>query len=269
MSGSISTHAPAGGATAANIKHKQKDFLFLLTPLREGRPANIKHKQKDFLFLLTPLREGRRKPKATMAGRISTFLLTPLREGRHPRPALFRALFLHFYSRPCGRGDLCGYRRRDPCRAISTHAPAGGATGGRFADVEILAFLLTPLREGRRRHSFGVSAPRSFLLTPLREGRRASLRYAVCIDKISTHAPAGGATHDLRRDHAPVCHFYSRPCGRGDFPGIPGHPGLRISTHAPAGGATLRPIHSVPPGGDFYSRPCGRGDTYGAVSFLA
>ena len=33
-----------------------------------------------------------------------------------------------------------------------------------------------------------------FLLTPLREGRHAALAKAFLLDKISTHAPAGGAT---------------------------------------------------------------------------
>ena len=35
--GMISTHAPAGGATAWHIEHN-RPVVFLLTPLREGRP---------------------------------------------------------------------------------------------------------------------------------------------------------------------------------------------------------------------------------------
>ena len=35
----ISTHAPAGGATAVGPNPKKQMLLFLLTPLREGRPA--------------------------------------------------------------------------------------------------------------------------------------------------------------------------------------------------------------------------------------
>ena len=34
--------------------------------------------------------------------------------------------------------------------------------------------------------------------------------------KISTHAPAGGATYNKLVDKAAVLDFYSRPCGRGD-----------------------------------------------------
>ena len=80
----------------------------------------------------------------------SGFLLTPLREGRPRRRDSQHAPDPYFYSRPCGRGDAIngeplssataflltplreGRRegRRDGRRreAISTHAPAGGAT---------------------------------------------------------------------------------------------------------------------------------------------
>ena len=56
---------------------------------------------------------------------------------------------------------------------------------------------------------------------------------------ISTHAPAGGATV-VRHAVRPVRrYFYSRPCGRGDRQTFPYHQYLGfISTHAPAGGAT-------------------------------
>ena len=101
----------------------------------------------------------------------------------------------HFYSRPCGRGDVflfsVGYRKL----SISTHAPAGGATLRVRMMPTIRVFLLTPLREGRPRRLFSsantssisthapaggatcfcdsyYTSPVSFLLTPLREGRR-------------------------------------------------------------------------------------------------
>ena len=55
---------------------------------------------------------------------------------------------------------------------------------------------------------------------------------------ISTHAPAGGATRPGRRAMLLLSHFYSRPCGRGDC--------NRYRRR-------LANCH-------FYSRPCGRGD---------
>ena len=123
---------------------------------------------------------------------------------------------------------------------ISTHAPAGGATYWEILFEQWDAFLLTPLREGRRTILFSICsalhisthAPAGgatgdfelltgskylFLLTPLREGRRGSwgkvIGRFVCI---STHAPAGGATQNQHGLCRCTDHFYSRPCGRGD-----------------------------------------------------
>ncbi len=57
----ISTHAPAGGATFGMVKAAWKNLVFLLTPLREGR-LGLENRvgSPEKLFLLTPLREGRR-----------------------------------------------------------------------------------------------------------------------------------------------------------------------------------------------------------------
>ena len=84
------------------------------------------------------------------------------------------------------------------------------------APADTVTFLLTPLREGRhlrpvffRRAKYFYSRPcgrgdkkqlylphngKLFLLTPLREGRPPAAELAVCGGRISTHAPAGGAT---------------------------------------------------------------------------
>ena len=78
----------------------------------------------------------------------------------------------HFYSRPCGRGDVMVAQPVKPSTSISTHAPAGGATPVLFQNQG------NPL----------------FLLTPLREGRLQALYRAFDSKIISTHAPAGGAT---------------------------------------------------------------------------
>ena len=150
------------------------------------------------------------------------------------------------------------------------------AAGG-YAD----RFLLTPLREGRRRCIFSRPLPtyfysrpcgrgdrrlpeimremQRFLLTPLREGRLFPPRPFYSHIFISTHAPAGGATGTsaCRRANA---YFYSRPCGRGDLPGIMRAVSRKISTHAPAGGATLTRRIATADEDYFYSRPCGRGD---------
>ena len=60
ISSSISTHAPAGGATGEYPLRWTGKHLFLLTPLREGRLLNGSKTVEIRKFLLTPLREGRR-----------------------------------------------------------------------------------------------------------------------------------------------------------------------------------------------------------------
>ena len=59
-----------------------------------------------------------------------------------------------------------------------------------------------------------------------------------------------------------LCHFNSRPCGRGDGDKDQVIKCLsHISIHAPAGGAT-RPLPNMESHHIYFnSRPCGRGDT--------
>ena len=152
----ISTHAPAGGATKA-VCHRHVGAVFLLTPLREGRPMRGDSPIFCYIFLLTPLREGRQ-------------LL-----------AAYSSYVSNFYSRPCGRGDASVASTAAQPFSISTHAPAGGATivfldghlagrdisthapagGATVAMTSIFAtsvlFLLTPLREGRQQFSTSPS----------------------------------------------------------------------------------------------------------------
>ena len=144
-----------------------------------------------------------------------------------------------FYSRPCGRGDGGGARAAHGDVVISTHAPAGGATVALSANALREVFLLTPLREGRRKRPTQNPYPSRFLLTPLREGRLIDFRTTrSAVGKfLLTPLREGRPKGRTRRGHGQ--NFYSRPCGRGD------------------GGLRRLP----PPGADFYSRPCGRGDS--------
>ena len=174
----ISTHAPAGGATSAAVTDGTSRTLFLLTPLREGRPLG-----------------------AGAAGLRRIFLLTPLREGRPGRHRCGRQTAGDFYSRPCGRGDCIYLPEYWERLKISTHAPAGGATCPPSSSVHVYTnfysrpcgrgdlfpftkfdfsqrFLLTPLREGRQIADAELAKRVKFLLTPLREGRQIDrLRY--------------------------------------------------------------------------------------------
>ena len=147
--GSISTHAPAGGATSSEsiaccppahfysrpcgrgdyngIKIKINQMQFLLTPLREGRPRRLFSSAKTSSISTHAPAGGATDVIISLVQGITEFLLTPLREGRHPggRPTPWayqisthapaggattgpfgpEAVSVHFYSRPCGRGD--------------------------------------------------------------------------------------------------------------------------------------------------------------------
>ena len=124
----ISTHAPAGGATrVCHHRCRQNDNFYSRPCGRGDNEINIGQRHGS-QFLLTPLREGRQVLKRLV--RIGTvFLLTPLREGRLLRIFKKQKIKLYFYSRPCGRGDPRLAHRTQPPGRISTHAPAGGATG--------------------------------------------------------------------------------------------------------------------------------------------
>ena len=149
-----------------------------------------------------------------------SFLLTPLREGR------------------LAQVFLCPRR----LGLISTHAPAGGATfPPKLVTDAVRTFLLTPLREGRLWPSSTMKSGGVISTHAPAGGATKYSCAAVTSLSISTHAPAGGATLYNFIEFGPTCHFYSRPCGRGDT-ALSGGTDVCfcISTHAPAGGATGR-----------------------------
>ena len=145
---------------------------------------------------------------------------------------------INFYSRPCGRGDEHRYQRHSQGRNFYSRPCGRGDQDGFLAARILLPFLLTPLREGRRRPPRRHSPSGLFLLTPLREGRPDPDAGVEHLLSISTHAPAGGATTNGSKTIS----------------------GTSISTHAPAGGATKGRIIWQQKTTYFYSRPCGRGD---------
>ena len=259
----------------------------------------------EILFLLTPLREGRRGYMAEGLGQgfISTHApaggatLDPdcavvTRHNFYSRPcgrgdllfSLRRSRTGNFYSRPCGRGDKEIYA--GPCyRAIiSTHAPAGGATGSKKPDDPTVNISTHAPAGGATSLTRSCStSPRISTHAPAGGATQGRLARK-CAAFISTHAPAGGATPvlsvylvtDFRFLLTPLregrllvlfcpswlCkYFYSRPCGRGDISHTNRKEAITlISTHAPAGGATSRCSCYAREEFYFYSRPCGRGD---------
>ena len=188
----ISTHAPAGGATMSATGSCMLT-LFLLTPLREGRLLGSTAANNETLFLLTPLREGRRKPcgKGGFECQISTHAPAG---GATPIRAASSQCAAHFYSRPCGRGDLSVFCDGVDLVHISTHAPAGGATSVISPSPQASCYFYSRpcgrgdgwLHAARRYHLHFYSRPC---------GRGDGSGGMTCMyESISTHAPAGGAT---------------------------------------------------------------------------
>ena len=167
------------------------------------------------------------------------FLLTPLREGRRFGDVDAAGGYAISTHAPAG-GATRSALICQPAQRISTHAPAGGATGRpRLLYPMQLYFYSRPC--GRGDHDWPATGDfvLLFLLTPLREGRPDIDPEAYPVLIISTHAPAGGATGACPSPLEVRTYFYSRPCGRGDLAerlALLG--GIWISTHAPAGGAT-------------------------------
>ena len=98
----ISIHAPARGASIADLDMQLDYLLFQFTPLREGlRMINIIGQPRD-AFQFTPLREGLRKfSSVTLACNI--FQFTPLREGLH-KPIVACCISSRFQFTPLREG---------------------------------------------------------------------------------------------------------------------------------------------------------------------
>ena len=105
--------------------------------------------------------------------------------------------------------------------AISTPAPAGGATAGRCScQPEASYFYSRPCGRGDLATVATVEEDGLFLLTPLREGRRDEAIRVDTLAIISTHAPAGGATETGGRNQQPGNQFLLTPLREGRLPQI-------------------------------------------------
>ena len=145
---SISTHAPAGGATSASSRSVMRRG-FLLTPLREGRQTHTPHTATSGNFYSRPCGRGDGNGGMTcMYESISThapaggatqgfidgatgmlpFLLTPLREGRHGKTSDTKSVSITISTHAPAGGATELLRPAYRAYRISTHAPAGGAT---------------------------------------------------------------------------------------------------------------------------------------------
>ena len=100
----ISTHAPAGGATSKRARYSNYRRISTHAPAGGATRCSLRRNRRIHHFYSRPCGRGDSTP--TEAARQS----------------------FYFYSRPCGRGDSHGGKALPGKRLISTHAPAGGAT---------------------------------------------------------------------------------------------------------------------------------------------
>ena len=162
----ISTHAPAGGATGGSTRYICSASISTHAPA--GGATHLPHDLRQSALISTHAPAG----GATSCSRCCS------------------STDSHFYSRPCGRGDVDGALDRK----------------------NLPNFYSRPCGRGDFPVLFQNQGNPLFLLTPLREGRLPRLRDHLCSDCISTHAPAGGATkqHSCQRlavnisTHAPA-----------------------------------------------------------------
>ena len=212
----ISTHAPAGGATIL-ITRPSCSRLFLLTPLREGR---LREEEKVILCRRISTHAPAGGATAQQICDCCGLLISTHAPagGATSRQIPARSSFSRISTHAPAGGATSGFRYGKRARSIiSTHAPAGGATARHCRRLGRRTFLLTPLREGRRTaYRKTLRLPSHFYSRPCGRGDNMS-DCIIQISRISTHAPAGGAT---------VAALGQRIFGR-------------ISTHAPAGGATF------------------------------
>ena len=99
----ISTHAPAGGATNMSL-NDGSPTIFLLTPLREGRPT-IRAMQTHAATISTHAPAGGATRKIDSVNQGLCISTHAPAGGATPRCVRGGWDVFYFYSRPCGRGD--------------------------------------------------------------------------------------------------------------------------------------------------------------------
>ena len=253
----ISTHAPAQGATiwiALGLAFRHR---FQLTHPRRVRPSSVplSHTRCHFnsrtragcdRFWLIFCRDRRYFNSRTRAGcdrcitrqaRKRSNFNSRTRAGCDKSAGSFVIENIDFNSRTRAGCDFAGIVRR-LIPLISTHAPAQGATRTGQTSSGGWRFQLTHPRRVRPLCAGTLGAVERFQLT---HPRRVRPRFYERFDqkcKISTHAPAQGATRitgTVLRDGTISTHAPAQGATRVN---LRGREFFFISTHAPAQGAT-------------------------------
>ena len=176
---SVSTHAPARGATKLPSKRQRRQW-FQLTRPRGARLASAMGDAVDRTFQLTRPRGAR--PADKLKGYdLYAFQLT------RPRGARLH-LFAFFCVHP----------------SVSTHAPARGATGLSLQCAEGCRVSTHAPARGATARQLPHRLLRPSFNSRAREGRDQPIgNPATPLPWVSTHAPARGATCPLRHSSPP------------------------------------------------------------------
>ena len=193
FSDTVSTHAPARGATCSVVAAQDNDLRFQLTRPRGARLVRAFAFAEPDLFQLTRPRGAR--PELIVIDDLGKGFNSRAREGRdRPHPYAYRGRQVSTHA-PARGATVRSYAPQED-EEVSTHAPARGATRRR--------------RRSRRRLKVSTHAPaRGATIARAAEGPSSD---------VSTHAPARGATGRLRPCRAAAWKFQlTRPRGARRF----------------------------------------------------
>jgi len=144
--GRVSIHAPARGATIAQVVMR-RILRFQSTPPHEGRRRSPGWFPASPRFNPRPRTRGDAQKRTGKHGRPKVSIHAPARGATHLRPG--RSGGESFNPRPRTRGDSgSSWKRRGD--DVSIHAPARGATPQFAGAARCYTFQSTPPHEGRR-----------------------------------------------------------------------------------------------------------------------
>ena len=255
---SVSTHAPARGATSSACTATPRRSSFN-SRAREGRDPFRYITIKIGVSFNSRAREGRDSMKRSRRGFPSGFN-SRAREGRDTLICLFCYDYDVSTHAPA-RGATRKGSEVPSSEEVSTHAPARGATRSWRMLKDSEMFQLTRPRGARRPSSSNSEAMKKFQLTRPRGARLIGGGHHKGPGAVSTHAPARGATQSCRplnstsrcfnsraregrdtssrRSKSPTLSFNSRAREGRDLVAWRFAKDVEVSTHAPARGATV------------------------------
>ncbi len=278
--GEVSTHAPARGATTA-ADQAGKFFSFQPTRPRGARRAG-RRRRAGVQVVSTHAPARGATPAGAVGAEVARFQPTRPRGARHDR-RLHQLHPRHGFNPRAREGRDAVFARVADDLFVSTHAPARGATAARCRSHPVPSGFNPRAREGRDQWLTNCS-PRRCCFNPraregrdqvvakrpsvtlgfnprAREGRDGDGQETGLSGRVSTHAPARGATcaswrsafwrlgfnpraregRDVRSSHGlPETEAFqpTRPRGARPARRPSGCRHLPVSTHAPARGAT-------------------------------